>query len=57
MNKPPAESLIMQVLSEHGYTGTEEEVAVELRALLAPRRAESRTADIGDPIPGPTNPP
>jgi hypothetical protein len=57
MSEPPAASLIMRVLTEHGYTGTEEEVAVELRALLAPRRAESRTADIGDPIPGPTNPP
>lgn len=57
MSEPLAASLIMRVLTEHGYTGTEEEVAVELRALLAARRAESRTAGIGDPIPDPTNPP
>lgn len=49
MSEPPGESLIMRVLSEHGYTGIEKEVAVELRALLASRRAESRIADIGDP--------
>jgi hypothetical protein len=47
MNKPPGESLIMQVLSEFGYTGSQEEVAIELRALLAPRHAKPRTANIG----------
>lgn len=58
MSEPPAESLIMTVLTEHGYAGTEEEVALELRALLAPRRVKSRTAAIGDPPRGhPNSPP
>ena len=59
MNGPPSDSLIMQVLSEFGYTGSEEEVVSELRALLGPPRPKSQAADISDPPqrPRPTSSP
>jgi hypothetical protein len=57
MNEPAGESLIMRVLSEHGYAGTEQEVVVELRALLGPAQAKPRHADISGPPPRPTSPP
>lgn len=59
MNGPPSDSLIMQVLSEFGYTGSEEEVVSELRALLGPPRLKPQAAHISDALqrPRPTSSP
>ena len=57
MNGPPGASLIMRVLSEFGYTGSEEEVVVELRALLGQAPPKSQAADISDPPQRPTSSP